>query len=149
MLSREYPSRPIPGVAAITLKDNQVLLAVRGKEPRKGMWGIPGGVVEVGETLVEAVKREVFEETNIVVEPVELLTVFDSISRDEAGGVRFHYVLFEYLCEYVSGNVVAGDDAPDARWVSVDDLDSVPIMESTRRFIDKTLTEKGIIHPNG
>jgi 8-oxo-dGTP diphosphatase len=145
LLSREYPSRPIPGVAAITLKDNHVLLAVRGKEPRKGMWGIPGGVVEVGETLIEAVKREVFEETNIVVEPVELLTVFDSISRDEAGEPRFHYVLFEYLCEYVSGDVVAGDDAPDARWVSVDDLDSLPIMESTRRFIDKTLTEKSII----
>ncbi|TRO51995.1 NUDIX domain-containing protein [Candidatus Bathyarchaeota archaeon] len=143
-MSREYPSRPIPGVAAITLKDHQVLLTVRGKEPRKGMWGIPGGVVEVGETLMEAVKREVFEETHIAVEPIELLAVFDSVSRDESGKIHFHYVLFEYLCNYVSGDVVAGDDAPDARWVDIDDLDSLPIMESTRRFIDKTLSEKGI-----
>ena len=71
-MSREYPSLPIPGVAAITLKDHQVLLTVRGKEPRKGWWGIPGGVVEVGETLEEAIKREVFEETHVVVEPVDL-----------------------------------------------------------------------------
>ena len=144
-MSREYPPRPIPGVAAITMKDHQVLLTVRGKAPRKGMWGIPGGVVEVGETLRSAVKREVFEETHIVVEPIELLAVFDSISRDEFDEVNYHYVLFEYLCDYVSGDVVAGDDAPDARWVDIDDLDSLPIMESTRGFINKILTEKGIV----
>jgi 8-oxo-dGTP diphosphatase len=143
-LSREYPSHPIPGVAAVIVHDGSVLLTVRGKEPRKGLWGIPGGVVEVGETLAEAVKREVFEETHIVVEPVELLTVFDSINKDDDGRVRYHYVLFEYLCEYVSGDVVAGDDAPDARWVSVNTLDSLPIMESTRRFLEQVFTQKGI-----
>ena len=127
------------------MHDGQVLLTVRGKEPRKGLWGIPGGVVEVGETLKEAVKREVYEETHIVVEPVELLTVFDSISRDDEGKVKFHYVLFEYLCEYVSGDVKAGDDAPDARWVSVDALDSLHLMESTRRFLEQVFTDKGII----
>lgn len=138
-MNREYPSHPIPGVAGLIIKDNKVLLTIRGKEPRKGLWGIPGGVVELGETLVEAVKREIFEETGLQVEPLELITVFDSISRDDAGRVRYHYVLFEYLCEYVSGDIMAGDDAPDARWVSLDDLDSLPIMESTRRFIERTL----------
>ena len=143
-MSREYPSHPIPGVAGLIISDGYVLLTVRSKEPRKGLWGIPGGVVEVGETLVEAVKREVLEETGLMVEPVELITVFDSVNRDEAGVVRYHYVLFEYLCEYVSGDLVAGDDAPDARWVSLDALDSVPIMESTRRFIERTVSERNI-----
>jgi 8-oxo-dGTP diphosphatase len=149
VLIREYPSQPIPGVAALIIWEGYVLLTVRGKEPRKGLWGIPGGVVEVGETRVEAVKREVLEETGVVVEPVELITVFDSINRDETGLVRYHYVLFEYLCEYVSGEVIAGDDAPDARWVALDDLDSVPIMESTRRFIERTISERNIQYPNG
>ena len=101
--------------------------------------------MEVGETREEAVVREVFEETNVVVKPVELLTIFDSISRDDVGRVRHHYILFEYLCEYVSGEVLPGTDAPDARWVSIDDLGSVNIMPYTRRFIEKVLTERGLI----
>jgi len=147
-LSREYPSHPIPGVAGMVLHEDHVLLTIRGKAPNESMWGLPGGVVEVGETLVEAVKREVFEETGVIVEPVELITVFDSIHRDDQGRIRFHYVLFEYLCEYISGDVCAGDDAPDAQWVRVDDLGSVPIMPSTCRFIEKTLRERDLL-PNG
>ena len=145
-MSREYPQHPIPGVAAITIKDNHILLTVRGKEPSKGMWGIPGGVIETGETRVEAVIREVYEETNIIVEPLELITVFDSISRDEDGHVKYHYILFEYLCKYVSGVLKPGDDAPEARWVLLDNLDSVSIMPSTRRFIEKTIIEQGYVH---
>jgi len=144
-MHREYPSHPIPGVAGLTIHDDQVLLTVRGKPPRKGMWGIPGGVVEVGETLVKAVQREVLEETQIVVEPLELITVLDSIIRDDLGRIRYHYVLFEYLCRYVSGAVVPGDDAPNAGWIPLDELDSVNIMPSTRRFIERTLRERGII----
>ena len=76
-MSREYPSQHIPGVAAVTIHEGKVLLAMRGKPPSFGMWGMPGGVVEVGETLDEAVRREVFEETNVRIEPVKLITVFD------------------------------------------------------------------------
>ena len=108
------------------VRNGEILLTLRGKEPSRGLWGIPGGVVEAGETLAEAVRREVLEETGLVVEPRELITVFNSIIRDEAGAVRFHYVLFEYLCRYVSGVVEAGDDAPEARWVALDELDSSP-----------------------
>jgi 8-oxo-dGTP diphosphatase len=144
-LSREYPQHPIPGVAAITIKDNHILLTVRGKEPSKGMWGLPGGVVEIGETRVEALIREVYEETNIIVEPIELLTVFDSVSRDEDEKVKYHYILFEYLCKFVSGDLKPGDDAPEAKWVSIDDLSSIPIMPSTRRFIEKTLKQREFI----
>jgi ADP-ribose pyrophosphatase len=148
-MSRIYPLHPIPGVAALIIQDNHVLLTVRGNEPSIGMWGIPGGVVEIGETLIEAVKREVLEETGLRVEPIELITVFDSINRDEDGVVKYHYILFEYLCDYVSGNLVAGDDAPEVRWVPLDDLDSIPLMKSTRRFIEKTASERKLFNPNG
>ena len=143
--SREYPTQPIPGVAAVTVHEGKVLLVMRGKAPSMGKWGIPGGVVEVGETLHEAVKREVFEETSVSVEPVKLLTVFDSINRDDDGRVHYHYILFEYLCRYVSGEVQANSDAPDARWVGFEDLDSLDIMPSTRRFVDKVLHENNFI----
>ena len=143
-MSRLYPERPIPGVAAVIVRGRMVLLAERGKPPSLGKWGIPGGAVEVGETREEAVAREGLEETNVVVKPVELLEIFNSISSDDEGIVRHHYILFEYLCEYVSGEVIPGTDAPDARWVPIDDLGSVNIMPYTRRFIEKVLTERGL-----
>ena len=124
------------------------MLAVRGKAPSYGKWGIPGGVVEVGETLHDAIRREVLEETSVRVEPVKLLTVFDSINKDENGKVKYHYILFEYLCRYVSGEVQARSDAPDARWVSFDELDSLDIMPSTRKFIDRVLRENNFILQN-
>lgn len=130
---------PIPGVAGVVLHEGRVLLAVRGKPPSEGLWGLPGGVVELGETVEEAVVREIREETGVVVRPLKLLTVFDSIHRDEDGRLHYHYILFEYLCEYVSGEVQPSSDAPDARWVGVDDLDSVEMMSSTRSFIHKVL----------
>jgi ADP-ribose pyrophosphatase YjhB (NUDIX family) len=111
-MSRIDPELPIPGVAAVTVRGSEVLLAERGKPPSLGKWGIPGGAVEIGET------------------------------REE---VRHHYILFEYLCEYVSGEVLPGTDAPDARWVSIDDLGSVNIMPYTRRFIERVLTERGLL----
>jgi 8-oxo-dGTP diphosphatase len=109
------------------------------------MWGIPGGVVEVGETLEEAVVREVREETGCSCVPVKHLASLDSVRRDEDGRVHWHYILFEYLCRYVSGEPQAGDDATEARWVSLDDLGSVGIMESTRRFVEKTAHEEGLL----
>jgi ADP-ribose pyrophosphatase YjhB (NUDIX family) len=144
-MSREYPNQPIPGVASVTIHNGKVLLALRGKAPSYGKWGIPGGVVEVGETLHQAIRREVLEETNVCVEPIKLLTVFDSINRDDNGRVRYHYVLFEYLCRYVSGDVKANSDAPDARWVPFEELASLDIMPSTRKFIDKVLKENNFV----
>ncbi len=143
--SREYPSQPIPGVAAVTVHDGKVLLVIRGKPPSGGQWGLPGGGVEVGETIQEAVKRELLEETCVEVEPLKLLTVFDSINRDEDDRVHYHYVLFEFLCRYVGGEVHASSDAPDARWVAFDELDKLEVIPYTRRFLDRVLRENGFV----
>ena len=98
--------------------------------------------MEVGEAVREAVVREILEETGVTVKPVKLITVFDSIHRDEDDRVRYHYILFEYLCEYVSGEVTPSSDAPDARWVEFKDLDSIDIMPSTKKFLLKVLKKE-------
>jgi 8-oxo-dGTP diphosphatase len=142
MTSRLYPSRPIPGVAGVILDGSRILLSMRGKPPSEGKWGLPGGAVEVGETVKEALIREILEETGVTVKPIRLITSLDSIHRDDDGRVRYHYVLFEYLCEYVSGEVSPGSDAPEARWVKLDELDSVDIMPSTKKFLLKVLRQE-------
>lgn len=129
-------------MAGVVIDGNRVLLSVRGKAPSEGKWGLPGGAVEVGETVREAVVREILEETGVTVKPVKLITVFDSIHRDEDDRVRYHYILFEYLCKYVSGEVTSGSDAPDARWVEFNDLDSIDIMPSTKKFLLKVLKQE-------
>ncbi|MFH2111370.1 MAG: NUDIX hydrolase [Candidatus Bathyarchaeota archaeon] len=127
----------------------RILLSVRGKPPSEGLWGLPGGVVEVGETVEEALVREVLEETGVTVRPLKQVAVLDSVNRDEDGRVKYHYILFEFLCEYVSGAVQPGSDALDARWVPLDDLESVDIMPTTLRFIRKILAQENIALPNG
>jgi 8-oxo-dGTP diphosphatase len=126
-----------------------ILLSVRGKPPSEGLWGLPGGAVEVGETVEEALVREVLEETSVTVRPLKQVAVLDSITRDDDGRVKYHYILFEFLCEYVTGAVKSGSDALDARWVPLEDLESVDIMPTTLRFIRKILNQEGTSLPNG
>jgi len=126
-----------------------ILLSVRGKPPSEGLWGLPGGAVEVGETVEEALVREVLEETSVTVRPLKQVAVLDSITRDDDGRVKYHYILFEYLCEYVSGEIRPGSDALDARWVPLNDLESVEIMPTTLRFIRKIMAQENISLPNG
>ena len=122
---REYPISPIAGVAAVVFSGEEILLARRGSEPAKGMWGLPGGVIELGEEAENAVVREVEEETGILIQPIKLLTVFDSIVRNDEGRVRYHYVLCEYLCEAVGGELRALSDASDARWTPLEEIRSL------------------------
>jgi 8-oxo-dGTP diphosphatase len=131
------------------IRRGRILLTVRGKPPSEGMWGLPGGAVEVGETVEEALVREVREETGLGVRPLKLVAVLDSVNRDEDGRVKYHYVLFEYLCECLSGEAHAASDALDARWVPLDDLDSVQIMPTTKRFIQKIMEQEKDNLPNG
>lgn len=125
MTAREYPERPIVGVGAIIFNNDRVLLVQRGHAPMKGEWSLPGGALEVGETLEEGVKREIQEETGLTVEPLIMVEVFDRIARDEEGRVQYHYVLVDFLCRIASGSPACASDAVDIRWTSLDNLDGI------------------------
>ena len=143
-MKREYPTSPVAGVAAVVFRGFDVLLVRRGNEPSKGMLGIPGGVVELGETAKEAVVREVEEETGIHVRPLRVLDVFDSIVRDDEGEIRFQYVLLEFLCEPVGGDLRASSDVSDALWVHLESLGDLDVMPRTRAFIERVAREENI-----
>jgi 8-oxo-dGTP diphosphatase len=115
-LQREFPATPLVGVGAVVVHDGRVLLVRRGREPLKGHWTLPGGVLEVGEALVDGVAREVKEETGLQVEPVELVELLDRIHREESQ-VRYHYVIADYLCRVTGGELRAASDADAVQWV--------------------------------
>lgn len=138
-MSREYPEHPIVGVAAVVLWDGQVLLVQRGREPAKGLWGLPGGMLELGETVAEGVRREVWEECGVEIEVGPLVGVFEPMQRDDAGRLRYHYVVLDYLARYVGGELQAADDADDARWVSPAELEGLPMLVETREMIKRVL----------
>lgn len=119
-IDREYPRAPIVGVGAVVVDAGRVLLVQRGREPLKGKWSLPGGMLELGESLHEGVVREVEEETGLQVEPLELLELLDRIVREqtpEGERVRFHYVIADYLCRVTGGTLKAASDAAAVRWV--------------------------------
>jgi ADP-ribose pyrophosphatase YjhB (NUDIX family) len=115
-MQREYPLSPLVGVGAVIVQEGRVLLVQRGREPMRGRWTIPGGLIEIGESLLEAVVRETREETGLEVEPLELVELLDRIHREE-GRVRYHYVIADYLCRVTGGTLAAADDAAAVRWV--------------------------------
>jgi 8-oxo-dGTP diphosphatase len=116
IMQREFPECPLVGVGAVVVQDKRVLLVRRGTEPMRGHWSLPGGVLELGESLTDGLMREVREETGLVVEPVELVELLDRIHR-EGERVRFHYVIADYLCRVVGGELRAASDADAVRWV--------------------------------
>lgn len=115
------PAAPVVGVGGVVVRDGRVLLIRRGKEPLYGRWVVPGGTVELGETLEEALVREMAEETCLRVEPVEVLTVFDRIQR-EGERVVYHYVIVDFLCRWRSGEARAASDALEVAWASAEEL---------------------------
>jgi 8-oxo-dGTP diphosphatase len=123
---RKYPDRPIVAVGAVILDGDRVLLVQRGQEPLKGEWSLPGGAVELGETLEEALVREVREETSLDVAVGPMVEVFDSIRRDAGGRAEYHYIIIDYACRVRAGTptaAVCGSDAADVRWVPLPELD--------------------------
>ena len=138
-MKREYPDRPLVGVGAIIVENDRVVLVKRGHPPLAGEWSIPGGVMELGETVREAAMREAQEETSLVVEPVELLGVFDRVVRDEVEKVRYHFVLIDFLCRRVSGELKAADDAAEAHWFHWEEICKLPLSKDTAEVIRKGL----------
>ncbi len=123
-MKREFPDHPLVGVGGVVVHRNRVLLIRRGAEPLKGQWSLPGGMLELGEGLEEAVRRELKEETGLEVEPLAMLTVFDRIMRGGPGDrrVRYHYVIVDYVCRRTRGRLAPASDVLDARWVRREDL---------------------------
>ena len=141
-MKREYPERPIVGVGAVIVADGQVVLVRRGREPLLGQWSIPGGVVEAGESLRQAAAREALEETGLEVEAEEVLEVFESIvpgAAPNAGKAQYHYVIIDFLCHTKSGELRAGGDALEARWVRRDQLAELKVSDAACKVIAKAL----------
>jgi 8-oxo-dGTP diphosphatase len=137
MSASQLLESPQVAVGAIVVKDEKILLVKRNKAPHKDLWAIPGGSVEIGETLPEATEREVHEETGLNIKAKEPVYTFDLIERDESGAVRFHYVIVDLSAEYVSGDLHPADDALDARWFAPQDLAHIAISDSTRKLLQK------------
>lgn len=140
-MKRDYPERPLIGVGAVIVSEGRVVVVRRGHEPLKGEWSIPGGVLEIGETLRAGAAREALEETGLVVEAGEVLEVLDRIVRDKEGRIQFHYVLIDFVCRVTGGELRAGEDADEARWLNAEELDEFPIADSAAEVLRKGLNK--------
>jgi len=136
-MQREYPEQPLVGVGAIIIENSRVVLVKRAHPPLQAQWSIPGGVLEVGELVREAALREAREETGLTVEPAELLGVYDRVLRDPVGRVQYHYVLVDFLCRRVSGELQAADDAAAVRWFNREELPALNLAEDTLEVVHK------------
>ena len=134
-MKREYPETPFVGVGAIIIDSGRVVLVKRSHPPLAGEWSIPGGALEVGEMLREAAVREAREETGLVVEPADLLGVYDRVLRDDSGRTLYHYVLIDFLCRRVSGELQAGGDAAEARWFTQEEIRELTLAQDTAEVI--------------
>ncbi|MDZ7264238.1 MAG: NUDIX hydrolase [candidate division KSB1 bacterium] len=137
-MSRLYPSAPLVGVGVVVLNaDQKILLVKRGNEPGKGLWSLPGGMVQLGERVRDAAVREVYEECNLNVEPEDVMSVVDLILKDSDGKVKYHYVLIDYFARYKAGDLTPQSDVTDADWFSLAELEQLEIPEVTRKVILK------------
>ena len=135
-MTRQYPKRRLVGVGVVVCQDDRVLLVRRGKAPGKGNWSLPGGAQELGETVFEAARREVLEETSVSVEVLGLVDVVDSIRRDPSGKIQYHYTLVDVAAEWRSGEAKPLDDAADVSWVDRNRLDGHDLWSETARVIE-------------
>src|ERR1700689_1387083 len=144
-MRRKYPEHPLVGVGALIFtrsgRRGPILLVERGGEPLKGYWSLPGGLVETGELLEDALRREILEETGLNIAPVSRFDIFERIMRDPQGRVEYHYLLVDYLCKVVGGKLRAGDDVSRAAWVRRGELDRYQITEGTREVIERAYSK--------
>lgn len=140
-MGREYPDKPLVGVGAVIVRDHRVLLIRRGQAPLLGEWSLPGGVLECGETLREAAVREAGEETGLVVETVDMLGVYERIIPSDDGRVRYHYVLIDFLCRPVGGELKAGSDAAEVGWFKREELPALKLAYDANDVVLKGLAQ--------
>jgi ADP-ribose pyrophosphatase YjhB (NUDIX family) len=143
-MKREYPESPLVGVGAVIVHDSRVLLIRRGTPPLLGEWSLPGGVLECGETLREAVVREAREETGLVIETGDMLGVYERVIRAEDGRVRYHFVLIDFLCRTSGGELKAGSDAADVRWFTREELPALKLAHDANDVALKGLARVGL-----
>jgi 8-oxo-dGTP diphosphatase len=134
---REYPERPMVGVGGVVISKGRALLIRRGGPPLEGQWSIPGGMLEVGETILEGVRRELGEETGIEVRVGQLIEVFERINLDGGGKTKYHFVVLDYLCQAVRGEARAGSDVTDVAWAAPSELAKYSLTETATRVILK------------
>ena len=133
-MRKEYPERPVVGVGAIILEGGKILLEKRKSTPGEGKWAVPGGLVELGETVEQTVIREVKEETGLDVASPQLVDVVDYISLDEKGAVKYHFIILDYFVTVKGGELKAASDADELRWVPIGEVEQYDLTESFRRF---------------
>jgi 8-oxo-dGTP diphosphatase len=143
-MKREYPASPLVGVGAIIIESGRVVLVKRGHPPLQGEWSIPGGVLEVGEMLRDAAVREALEETGLTVETQDLLGVFDRVLQDDHGQTLYHYVLIDFLCRRVSGELKGADDAEEARWFTQEEVAQVALAKDTAEVVRLGFEKAGL-----
>ena len=134
----EFPTHPVVGVGAVVVQAGRALIVKRAHDPRKGEWSLPGGRVELGESLVDATRREILEETGLEVAVGDMIEVFDRIHRLDAA-VRYHFVIVDFLCTVIGGHLRAGDDAEDVAWVDADEAAASGVNEHALRVLRRGL----------
>jgi mutator protein MutT len=137
LVKRLYPKQPVVGVGAIIIQNGKILLEKRKSEPGRGKWSIPGGLVELGESISQTVVREVAEETGLEVYQPELIDVVDNVVRDENGEVKYHFVIIDYFVKLKGGNVKASSDAEELQWVPLDEVEKYDLTKTFRAFIQR------------
>lgn len=138
--SREYPRRPVVGVGGVVISDARALLIRRGHAPLAGQWSIPGGTLEVGETIIEGIERELAEETGLQVQVLGLIEVFERIFRDAEGRTQYHFVILDYLCEKRGGTARPGGDVTDVAWAREEELEGYHLTVAATRVLKKAFS---------
>jgi 8-oxo-dGTP diphosphatase len=134
---REYPERPIVAVGGVVIHEGRVLLIRRGQPPLEGRWSIPGGILEIGETIAAAIGRELKEEAGVTVRVLGLIEIYEKVLRDADNRPQYHFVILDYMCEFVEGVATAGGDVTDAEWVSEGELEKMHLTSAALRVVKK------------